>query len=141
MLGRFAESEEAYRQASEWNGTPAPGPAQLRLAQGQVEAANVGIRRIAEEVRDAGPRARVLDAYVEIVLAVHDVAAASAAAAELSAIATQWDVPFLRALASRAHGAVLLAGGNAHAALAELRHRGVSGANWMRRMRHPVCEC
>jgi DNA-binding CsgD family transcriptional regulator len=121
LLGRFAESEEAYRRASEWSGIPAPGPAQLRLAQGQVEAANVAIRRIAEEVRDAGPRARVLDAYVEIVLAVHDVAAARAAADELSAIAARWNVPFLRALASRAHGAVLLADGNAQASLTELR--------------------
>jgi DNA-binding CsgD family transcriptional regulator len=122
MLGRFAEAEEAYRRASEWATTPAPGPAQLRLAQGQVEAANVAIRRIAEEVREAGPRARVLDAYVEIVLAVHDADAARAAAAELSAIAKRWNVPFLRALASRANGAVLLADGNAHTALAELRN-------------------
>ena len=121
LLGRFTESEEAYRRASEWNRIPAPGPAQLRLAQGQVDAANVAIRRIAEEVRDAGPRARVLDAYVEIVLAVHDVAAARAAASELSAIANRLKVPFLRALASRAQGAVLVADGNANAALAELR--------------------
>src|SRR5262245_58280836 len=121
LLGRFAESEEAYLRASEWNRILAPGPAQLRLAQGQVEAANVAIRRIAEEVRDAGPRARVLDAYVEIVLAVHDVTAARHAADELSAIATRWDIPFLRGLAYRARGAVLLADGNAHESLAELR--------------------
>jgi len=121
LLGRFAESEEAYRQASEWSRISAPGPAQLRLAQGQVVAANVAIRRIAEEVREPGPRARVLDAYVEIVLAVPDVAAARAAASELSAIATRRNVPFLRALASRARGAVLLADGNAHESLIELR--------------------
>src|SRR5215475_306694 len=47
LLGRFAESEEAYRRAGEWNRTPAPGLAQLRFAQGEVEAANVAIRRIA----------------------------------------------------------------------------------------------
>jgi DNA-binding CsgD family transcriptional regulator len=93
----------------------------LRLAQGQVVAANVAIRRIAEEVREPGPRARVLDAYVEIVLAVPDVAAARAAASELSAIATRWNVPFLRALASRSRGAVLLADGNPHESLIELR--------------------
>jgi DNA-binding CsgD family transcriptional regulator len=121
LLGRFAESEEAYRRATEWNKTPAPGPALLRLAQGQVEAANAAIRRIAEEVHEACPRARVLDAYVEIVLAFHDIPAASAAANELSEIAKSWDVPFLRALASRTRGAVLLADGKAHAALAELR--------------------
>jgi DNA-binding CsgD family transcriptional regulator len=121
MLGRFAESQESYRRASEWSKTPGPGPAQLRLAQGEFEAANVAIRRIAEEVREAGPRARVLDAYVEIVLAVHDIAAARAAADELSTIAARWEVPFLRALACRATGAVLLADGSANASLAELR--------------------
>ena len=98
--------EAAYQPASEWTRTPAPGPAQLRLAQGQVEAANAAIRRIAEEVRDAGPRARVLDAYIEIVLAVNDVAAARVAAEELSGIATRWDAAFLRTLACRARGAV-----------------------------------
>src|SRR5262249_31094511 len=108
-------------RASEWSKTPAPGPAQLRLAQGDIEAANVAIRRIAEEVRETGPRARVLDAYVEIVLAVHDIAAARAAADELSTIAARWGVPFLRALACRATGAVLLADGSANASLAELR--------------------
>ena len=121
MLGRFAESEEAYRRASEWMRTPVPGPAQLLLAQGQVEAANVAIRRVAKECCEAGPRPRVLDAYVEIVLAVHDVAAARTASAELSAIATEWNVPFLQALACRANGAVLLAEGKAHESLAELR--------------------
>jgi DNA-binding CsgD family transcriptional regulator len=91
------------------------------LAQGQVEAANVAIRRIAEEVRDVGPRARVLDAYVEIVLATQDVPAARSAANELSVIAMRWNVPFLHALASRALGSVVLAEGNPHGSLAELR--------------------
>src|ERR1044072_6549736 len=82
---------------------------QLRLAQGQLEAANAAIRRIAEEVQDSMNRARVLDAYVEIVLAVNDVAAARVAADELSAIAGQYQAPLLLALSSRAVGIVLLA--------------------------------
>src|SRR5262249_47418619 len=37
LLGEFAQAEEAYRQASQWERTPQPGLAQLRLAQGQVD--------------------------------------------------------------------------------------------------------
>jgi DNA-binding NarL/FixJ family response regulator len=121
LRGNFVESEEAYRQASQWYQTAGPGLAQLRLAQGRVEAANTAIRRMAEEVRQPGPRARVLDAYVEIVLAAGDLAAARAAANELASIAARHDIPFLRALCYRSFGAVLVAEGNAREALEELR--------------------
>src|ERR1044072_2885669 len=94
---------------------------QLRLAQGQLEAANAAIRRIAEEVQDSMNRARVLDAYVEIVLAVNDVAAARVAADELSGIAERFQAPLLLALSSRASGAVLLAECEAKRALVFLR--------------------
>ena len=63
----------------------------------------------------------VLDAYVEIMLAAGDVAAARVAADELAAIASGRDVLFVRALSCRAAGAVLLAEGNAQGALTELR--------------------
>jgi DNA-binding CsgD family transcriptional regulator len=121
LRGRFTESEEAYRQASERYRSPGPGLAQLRLAQGQVEAANTAIRRLAEEIHEPGPRAKVLDAYVEIVLAAGDVAVARAAADELSEIAARQGIQFLRGLSSRSSGAVLLAEGKAREALAELR--------------------
>jgi DNA-binding NarL/FixJ family response regulator len=121
LRGNFAESEEAYRQASQWYQTAGPGLAQLRLAQGRVEAANAAIRRVAEEVQQPGPRARVLDAYVEIVLAAGDLAAARTAANELASIAALHDIPFLRALCYRSSGAVLVADGNAREALEELR--------------------
>jgi ATP/maltotriose-dependent transcriptional regulator MalT len=91
------------------------------LAQGQIEAANAAIRRMLEEVHEAGPRTRVLDAYIEIVLAVNDVAAARAAADELAKIAARRNIPFLQALSCRASGAVLLAEGDVRAALADLR--------------------
>ena len=121
LRGKFAEAEEAYRQASQWSQALGPGSAQLRLAQGQVDAANAAIRRMAQEVQEPGPRAIILDAYVEIVLAANDVAAARGAADELAEIAARRGVPFLRALSSRALGAVLLAEDNARSALAELR--------------------
>ncbi len=121
LRGSFADAEEAYRQAGQWQRFPGPGLAQLRLAQGQVDAASAAIRRNFDEIKEPGPRAVVLDAYVEIMLATNDVVAARAAADELAAIAGGRDVPFLRALSCRAAGAVLLAEGNAQGALAELR--------------------
>jgi DNA-binding CsgD family transcriptional regulator len=120
LRGKFGDAEEAYRQASQWRSL-GPGLALLRLAQGQVDAASAAIRRMAEEVRESGPRATVLDACVEIMLAANDVAAARVAADELVKIAVRHSVPFLGALSSRASGAVLLAEGNARSALVELR--------------------
>jgi len=120
LQGRFTEAEEAYRQASQWR-SPGPGLAQLRLAQGQIEAANAAVRRMAEEVQEPRSRSLVLDAYVEIALAANDLASARVASIELGKIATMQSIPFLDALSSRASGAVLLAEGNAREALAELR--------------------
>ncbi len=121
LRGRFAEAEEAYSQASQLSRCPGPGMAQLRLAQGRIEAANALIRRMADERMEAGPRARTLDSYVEIALAAKDVAAARSAAEELTGIAARQDVAFFRALSLRAAGAVHLAEGNAREAMAELR--------------------
>lgn len=121
LCGRFAEAEEAYNQATQWQAAPGPGLAQLRLAQGQVDTANTAIRRVAEEVLESGRRARVLDAYVEIVLAVNDLVAARSASDELTGIAARNGVPFVQALSSRASGAVLLAEGSPQEAMVELR--------------------
>jgi ATP/maltotriose-dependent transcriptional regulator MalT len=121
VRGKFAQSEEAYREASRWYRSKGPGLAQLRLAQGQVELAMAAIRTLVEEVQEPGPRARVLDAYVEIALAANDIPTARAGAGELTEIVARHDTKFLRALCCRASGAVLLAEGNWPAALLELR--------------------
>jgi DNA-binding CsgD family transcriptional regulator len=121
MRGEFDAAEQAYREASRWQRIPQPGMALLRLAQGRVEAASSSIRRVADEVRDLGHRTRVLDHYVEIVLAAKDVAAARAAAEELAGIAQRFDAPLVDAMSTRATGAVLLAEHDAKGALAELR--------------------
>jgi ATP/maltotriose-dependent transcriptional regulator MalT len=63
----------------------------------------------------------ILDAYVEIMLAAGDPAAARVATDELTAIAERHNILFLRALSFRAAGAVLLAEGNAREAALELR--------------------
>jgi DNA-binding NarL/FixJ family response regulator len=121
LRGEFGLAEDAYRQASQWGHPPQPGLAQLRLAQGRVDAAAAAIRRAADEAQDRLTRAKVLAAYVEIVLATGDVAAARAAADELSQIAADFAAPLLQAVAAHAHGAVLLAEGDARAALDVLR--------------------
>ena len=121
LRGQFAEAEEAYREASEWGHPPQPGLALLRLAQGRVDAAAAAIRTALDEAQDRIARARVLVAYVEIVLMADDVPAARAAADELSEIAADLGMPFLHAVSAHATGAVLLAEGDTRAALATLR--------------------
>ena len=121
LRGAFRDAEAGYRQANRWGHPPYPGLALLRLAQGRVAAASAAIRRVLDEAEDAPARARVLAAGAEIVLAAGDVAAARAAAAELSGVAAGWGAPLLHAQAAHAAGAVLLAEGDARAAVAALR--------------------
>jgi tetratricopeptide (TPR) repeat protein len=121
LRGELAKSEEAYRQASRSGREPQPGLALLRLAQGQVQAAAAATRRAVAESHGRLGRPRLLAAHVEVMVASGDVAAARIAADELAAIAADLDVPMARALASHAQGAVLLAEGEAGAALPELR--------------------
>jgi ATP/maltotriose-dependent transcriptional regulator MalT len=74
-----------------------------------------------DQAQDRLARAKVLVAYVEIMLAVGDVAVARTAADELSEIAAELGMPFLHAVSAHATGAVLLAEGDPRAALATLR--------------------
>ena len=122
LYGQFAAAEDAYREASRRGREPHPGLAQLRLAQGQVDAAAAALRRAMDEAQQPAVRARLLPVHVEVMLAVGDVAEARHAADELSKIASALDAPLLRAVDTSAQGAVLLAEGDARAALAALRH-------------------
>jgi DNA-binding NarL/FixJ family response regulator len=121
LRGEFAKAEDAYRQASQCGRKPQPGLALLRLAQGQLAAARAAICSAMDETVERRLRSRLLPAHVEIMLAAGDVASARAGANELSAVAGSYDAPLLRADAARAEGAVLVAEGNARAALTSLR--------------------
>ena len=121
LRGQVAEAEEAYREASRLGLEPQPGLALLRLAQGRTEAAEAAIRRVVAETTDRPRRVRLLPAQVEVMLAVGDLPAARAAADELTGIAAGYDTPALRAAAECASGAVLLAEGDARAAVVALR--------------------
>src|SRR6185369_16871980 len=52
VKGDFPAAEAAYHEASRWSRAPQPGLAQLRLAQGKLDAASASIRRMAEEVKE-----------------------------------------------------------------------------------------
>jgi DNA-binding CsgD family transcriptional regulator len=121
LRGELARAEDAYRQASRWGREPQPGLSRLRLAQGQVDAAAVAIRRVVDQASDRVTRSKLLAAYVEIMLAAGEVAAARVAADELSRAAAELGAPLLGAVAAHAQGAVLLGEGDPRAALGVLR--------------------
>ncbi len=122
LQGSYAEAEEAYRQASRLGHSPEPGLPLLRLARGQPAPARAAIRRALSEAGDEpGKRATLLDADVQVCIALNDVAGARAAATELGEIAERLEARLLRALAAKAEGAVLLAEGEVAACLPPLR--------------------
>ncbi|MFD0145157.1 MULTISPECIES: LuxR C-terminal-related transcriptional regulator [unclassified Streptomyces] len=120
VRGAFAEAEEAYQQAARCGHPPQPGLAQLWLAEGRTGAAVAAIRGAADETPDPLGRAKVLAAYVEIMLADDDVPLARGAVDELARIAADIGAPLLSAVAAHARGAVLLAEDDAPAALEAL---------------------
>jgi DNA-binding NarL/FixJ family response regulator len=121
LRGDFADAEDGYRQASEWGRSPQPGLAQLRLAQGDVAPALAAIRLAVDEAHDPVSRAKLMPPFIEIALAADHVAAARAAADELSEIAASFGAPLLHAISAHSTGAVLLAEGNARPSLDLLR--------------------
>jgi DNA-binding CsgD family transcriptional regulator len=120
LRGEDEAAEQDYRAASQWGRRPDPGLALLRLAQGDVKAAATSIRRAVDEA-DEFSRPRLVEPYVEIMLAARDVVAARAAADEFAALADRFDATLPRAIASRATGSVQLAEGDARGALVTLR--------------------
>jgi DNA-binding CsgD family transcriptional regulator len=122
LRGEHSAAEEAYREASGQGWEPQPGLSLLRLAQGNDGAAEAAIRRVMSEGGDAGKRARLLPAYVEIMSAADDLEAAERGCAELESIAQAEEKPgALAAMAAQARGLVELAAGRPQAALASLR--------------------
>jgi DNA-binding NarL/FixJ family response regulator len=121
VTGHLDGAAAAYRRASEFGHDPQPGLALLRLAQGRTDAADAMIRRVLGETEYPIGRARLLGAYVEVVIAAGDVDAARPVANELRSVAAELGTPLLRAQAARAVGAVLLTEGDADGALIEMR--------------------
>ncbi|WP_267244308.1 DNA-binding response regulator [Streptomyces sp. PR69] len=123
LRGAYDDAEAEFRRAADAGADPQPELALLRLAQGRTDAAAAAVLRLADEMPDGGgvERARFLPAYAEIMLASSDLAAARRAAEELSAVGALLGTPQPRAAAAQATGAVLLAEGDARAAVPVLR--------------------
>jgi DNA-binding CsgD family transcriptional regulator len=121
LRGELAAAEDAYREASRRGWEPQPGLALLRLAQGNGAAATAAIRRVVGETSERLKRARLLPAYVEIMLAVGDVEEARSTCRELHEISEVQGSEALGAMSARARGEVALAEGDARDALVALR--------------------
>jgi DNA-binding CsgD family transcriptional regulator/tetratricopeptide (TPR) repeat protein len=121
LQGEFSEAEQSYRDASQGGWEPQPGLALLRLAQGDEATAAATIRRVLGEAVEPPRRAALLPAFVEIMLAVGDLEAASAACHELEGISRGFAGEQLRGTVAYARGAVELAAGDASTALVALR--------------------
>ncbi len=121
LRGEFAQAGTMYREASRHGREPQPGLSLLLLAEGECEAAAVSIRGVIGSPGAESPDPALLGAYVEISIADGDLAAARAAADELTRIAAEIDAAHLLAIATRAGGAVMLAEDKLKPALALLR--------------------
>ena len=121
LRGDFAAAEEAYRAATRLGCEPQPGLALLRLAQGDGGAALAAIRRVVGESGPGLARVALLQASVEIALAVGEVEEAEYASDELARIAEAHPSAALSAMAAHARGSVALARGDASPALTALR--------------------
>jgi DNA-binding CsgD family transcriptional regulator len=121
LRGDVTAADASYQNAAEHGRDPQPGLALLRLAAGEVSRASAGIQRALAEAGDPVARSALLPAFVEIMLEVNDHVAARDGAAQLDQIADVIASPFLRAHASYATGAVLIAGKQSHEALPHLR--------------------
>jgi DNA-binding CsgD family transcriptional regulator len=147
LRGDFDLAEERYREASQCGWDPQPGLALLRLAQGRAEPAVQALRRAVLAVHDPIPRAKLLPALIEALLAISSTEEARAASRELDDVASKFGTAMMGALATRVRGAVELAEGDAAAASVSLREafgvlRQLGAPYWAARARVQLaCAC
>ena len=82
VRGELRDAEADYREAAKWGRRPDPGIALLRLIEGDTRSAAASIRRALDEWEPVG-RIRLLEPFVEIMLAAGDLEAARRGMAEL----------------------------------------------------------
>ena len=105
-------------------GSPSPVSPCCGSRKATSHAASASIRRALGETSEPARRAGLLPACVEIMLAAGELEEARDASRELEEIASSHPSEMLAAMVAHARGAVLLAGGDAWAALVALRHAG-----------------
>lgn len=125
LRGELPQAEAAYRHAHAVGREPQPGLALLRLAEGRADSAAAAIESALDVAHDPMSRAKLLPAYVAIMLAVGRRDEAGMAADQLDGLAESAGETgaetMLGAIAGQARGALLLARGDARAALGPLR--------------------
>jgi DNA-binding NarL/FixJ family response regulator len=121
LRGEIDAAEEAYRDAARGGREPQPGLALLRATQGDTAAAVATMRRLRDDAADPSERARLLPAYVEIMLGADELDAAREGCDELDAIVADRPSDLLSASAAHVRGAVTLAAGDPRAAHPPLR--------------------
>ena len=120
-LGDLALAEESFSRAHDLGRDPQPGLALLQLAQGKVDAAASAIARsLREESRDLR-RARLIPAYVEIMLAAGRDEGIDDLCAELEGLAATYATAALTAAAREVRGRVALHRDEAETAIGALR--------------------
>jgi DNA-binding NarL/FixJ family response regulator len=129
LRGDIAGAEKSYRLASENGRDPQPGLALLRHLQGEGHAAASTMQRVLSTTTAKWERARLLPAFVEIMLATGRIEEARAASRELEDIACELGTEILGAMAAHARGAVAIAEGDHRAAVEPLRR---AFATWHR---------
>jgi DNA-binding NarL/FixJ family response regulator len=121
LRGDVAGAEKSYRLASENGREPQPGLALLRLLQGDGDSAASTMQRVLSTATVKWERARLLPAFVEIMLATGRIEEARTASRELEDIACELGTEILGAMAAHARGAVAIAEGEHRAAVEPLR--------------------
>jgi DNA-binding CsgD family transcriptional regulator len=113
--------EEAYQQAVAFGRLAQPGLALYRLSQGDVQAADTGLRRVLAEREQAADRFVLLPAAVEVDLAAGRVDSAEDAAVEMERIAEVYPTTAAQSTVAAARGAIALAEDRPTDALVHLR--------------------
>ncbi|MBW3579244.1 MAG: LuxR C-terminal-related transcriptional regulator [Actinobacteria bacterium] len=121
LRGELEQAEVAYEQARRRGRQPQPGPALLRLAEGQAATAEAAIRRALAEADDPTTRSRLLPAAVEVLVAAGELDGAVEACDELEATAASFRSRLLDAAAAHARGMVRVAADEPEGALPLLR--------------------
>jgi len=120
IRGEVSAAESAYQQARNLGEKPQPGLALLWLAQEKIEAAKKAIQLSIDARQDNTGRAKLLPAYIEIMLAAGAIEQAQSAAGNLLDISETIEAPYLRAIAAGEKGAVLVARKSSEEALSWL---------------------
>ncbi len=120
-LGDFAGAEEAFQKAHELGHNPEPGRALLRLKEGDHEVARELLDQALNDIHLPLDRARLLPAWVEILVAAGDFESAEEAASELQAVADEFNSVVLQGGAAHSRGLVALGRGRADEAVEHLR--------------------